>query len=241
MAAEYSMNWETKSFINSELLSWPMEAAMSGGYCDSSSPEGAASLTASKNITMERNRRNKLNEKLYALRSVVPNITKMDKASIIKDAIDYIQQLQEQEKMIRAEISELCSVKEEKVSAADIECGLRFSQRKKRRAGDSSLPASPSTRPIEVVELRVCEMGEKTKVVSITCSKKRDTMIKVSELFEFLDLKFITASITSFSGYLSHTLFVETDEMNSSQLKEKIESAIAEIDGSSSPTNSVSY
>jgi hypothetical protein len=40
--------------------------------------EGGVGEGANKNIIMERDRRRKLNEKLYALRSVVPNITKVD-------------------------------------------------------------------------------------------------------------------------------------------------------------------
>ena len=39
--------------------------------------EGGAAEAAARNIIMERDRRRKMNEKLYALRSVVPNITKV--------------------------------------------------------------------------------------------------------------------------------------------------------------------
>lgn len=52
-------------------------------------------------------------------------------------------------------------------------------------------------------------MGEKTAVVSLTCSKRADTMVKLCEVFETLELKIITANITALSGRLLKTVFVE--------------------------------
>ncbi|KAE8729424.1 Transcription factor FER-LIKE IRON DEFICIENCY-INDUCED TRANSCRIPTION FACTOR [Hibiscus syriacus] len=61
----------------------------------------------SRTLISERRRRGRMKEKLYALRSLVPNITKMDKASIIGDAVLYAQDLQTQAKKLKAEIAGL--------------------------------------------------------------------------------------------------------------------------------------
>ncbi|XP_020253731.1 transcription factor FER-LIKE IRON DEFICIENCY-INDUCED TRANSCRIPTION FACTOR-like [Asparagus officinalis] len=58
----------------------------------------------SKTLVAER-RRSRMKDKLYALRSLVPNITKMDKASIIGDAIVYVQSLKDEAKKLSDDIS----------------------------------------------------------------------------------------------------------------------------------------
>jgi len=61
--------------------------------------------TPMNHVEAERQRRDKLNHRFYALRSVVPNVSKMDKASLLSDAVDYINEL-------KAKIKDLESVQQ---------------------------------------------------------------------------------------------------------------------------------
>ncbi|XP_043712393.1 transcription factor bHLH35-like [Telopea speciosissima] len=229
--------WGTSMFFQTEELdSWGFDEANEAisGYYDSSSPDGTASASSptAKNILSERNRRKKLNERLFALRAVVPNISKMDKASIIKDAIEYIQELQQQEKRIHAEITELESGKLKKnhhSTDSEIQNSARSRTKKKRIDQNYGCGGSKRSSSVELLELTVSYVGEKTLVVSLTCGKKTDTIVKLCEVFESLKLRIMTANITAFSGRLLMTVFVEADQEEKDHLKTRIEMAIAAL------------
>ncbi|CAH8274873.1 unnamed protein product [Arabidopsis lyrata] len=239
---EYKNYWETTMFFQNQELefdSWPMEEAFSGSG-DSSSPDGAATSPASsKNVVSERNRRQKLNQTLFALRSVVPNISKLDKASVIKDSIDYMQELIDQEKRLEAEIRELESrslLLENPIR--DYDCANNFAENQLQDFSDNNGLRSKKFKhmgydtrvqhyPIEVLEMKVTWMGEKTVVVCITCSKKRETMLQLCKVLESLNLNILTTNFSSFTSRLSTTLFLQADEEERSAVEAKIQMAIA--------------
>ncbi|KAF8087287.1 hypothetical protein N665_0593s0046 [Sinapis alba] len=252
---EYKNYWETTMFFQNQELefdsykfSLPLEEAFSGSG-ESSSPDGAAtSPVTSKNVASERKRREKLNQRLFALRSVVPNISKLDKASIIRDSIKYMQELIDQEKKLEAEIRELESrsiLLLDNPTRRDYDpinnfpgnqqqdlSGINAMRSKKSKQMDYNTFGSSITRVhnhslIEVLEMTVTCMGEKTVVVCITCSKKRETMLQLCKVLESLNLNILTTNFSSFSSRLSTTLFLQANEEEMSTVETKIQTAIA--------------
>lgn len=56
-------------------------------------------------VEAERMRREKLNRRFYALRSVVPNVSRMDKASLLSDAVHYINELKAKVSQLESNIT----------------------------------------------------------------------------------------------------------------------------------------
>ncbi|KAI0500762.1 hypothetical protein KFK09_018978 [Dendrobium nobile] len=64
---------------------------------------GSVRETPVNHVEAERQRREKLNHRFYALRSVVPNVSRMDKASLLADAVSYIKDLRAKVEELEAE------------------------------------------------------------------------------------------------------------------------------------------
>ncbi|CAK7345715.1 unnamed protein product [Dovyalis caffra] len=234
---EYQNYWETNKFWNEELnYSWATEDLQFNlVYHDSSLPDGTASgTTAPKNVVSERNRRKTLNDKLLALREAVPKISKLDKASIVKDAIECIQDLQEQERRLQAEIMELESKRLKNNPDFDQELPV-LSRSKKTKHDQTYDHRLARSCPVEVHELNFTSMGEKILFVSLTCNKTTNTMLKLFEVFESLNLKIVTANVTALSDMVKKTVLIEVDEEEKESVKKKIERAVLAVRSTSSP------
>lgn len=211
------------------------------------SPVASAVPASGRNVVVtERPRSQRLNDKLYALRSVVPNITKMDKLSIIKDAIEYVQQLQEQERRMLAEISileQLVST-EDRGTRADSYADQAMPPRKMMRRFLPSSTASDmaATSPrIEDLKVRVIAAGDKVLLVSIACRYRKGAMAKLCLAIHGLRLAIISTSVTSSSGTIRHTTLVQSGEIHQREMKEVIETAIAQVDAVGSAPCSMCY
>lgn len=75
--------------------------------------------TPLNHVEAERQRREKLNHRFYALRAVVPNVSRMDKASLLSDAVSYINELKAKIDDLESQLQRDQSNKKVKLEAAD--------------------------------------------------------------------------------------------------------------------------
>ncbi|KAG6472317.1 hypothetical protein ZIOFF_069777 [Zingiber officinale] len=209
------IQWTNKTddslFEAQELFSsYGFDPETAPNFCDSSSR--TASMALRDNILQERERRKRFNQTLYDLRGVVPNITKMSKVSIIHDAINYIQQLQDQERSLLDEIS-------------DMESTEKYSSCLEGKRDNSTWSFSIPSESMEVMEIGVREMGNGTTIINITSENKKSAITRVCQIVESCGLSIIAANITSRFGIIFHTIVVEDGGVEGSQLKRKIEAA----------------
>lgn len=97
---------DSRSFIGMPDLPLPRKTAR-----DATNRTGKS---RANHVEAEKRRREQFNQRFYALRSVVPNVSRMDKASLLADAIEYINQLKSTVTSLEAKctrLSETCNVR----------------------------------------------------------------------------------------------------------------------------------
>uniref|UniRef100_M1ANW8 BHLH transcription factor n=1 Tax=Solanum tuberosum TaxID=4113 RepID=M1ANW8_SOLTU len=136
----------------------------------------------SKNLMAERRRRKRLNDRLSMLRSIVPKISKMDRTSILGDAIDYMKELLEKIHTLREDDN----VKDE---IKDIKFVGNFKELKPNEALVKKPPKFEVERRNEDTRIEIC------------CSAKPGLLLSTVSTLEALGLDVQQCVISCFSDF----------------------------------------
>nr|QIZ03066.1 Jasmonate-associated MYC2-like1 [Fragaria x ananassa] len=167
-------------------------------------------------VEAERQRREKLNQRFYALRAVVPNISKMDKASLLGDAIEYIQDLQRK----------LKDMEFERESAGGTS------------RDTSALVANPSSEnQIQAHQVDI-QAGQDEVIVRVSCPIDSHPASRFIQAFKEAQISVVESKFTAANDSVFHTFVVESQ--GSEQLtKEKLIAAFSKESNSLQSLSSV--
>ncbi|XP_023733905.1 transcription factor ABORTED MICROSPORES [Lactuca sativa] len=166
----------------------------------------------SKNLVTERNRRKRIKDGLYTLRALVPRISKMDKASIVGDAIDYIKELEKNVKELQEELKELeeqeCKVNDGEMEVCKPKRAYESSTQMYSKAKTRVSNVNDSKNEVEV-EVEVHQIGAHDFLLKIICNKKPDGFLKIMETIDSLGLEVIDINVTTCNGRVLNVLNLE--------------------------------
>ncbi|XP_074298461.1 transcription factor DYT1-like [Silene latifolia] len=146
---------------------------------------GDDSRFKSKNLDAERRRRAKLNDRLLMLRTLVPIITNMTKATIIKDAITYIEELSKEVDELTGELLEL----RETEPKDDIKPIITAKDEAQEMKAWGIQP-----------EVKVITIDEKKIWVKVVFQKRMGGLTKLVEALTKLGLEFNDTNLTTSKG-----------------------------------------
>ncbi|KAI3794162.1 hypothetical protein L1987_36790 [Smallanthus sonchifolius] len=165
---------------------------------------------AQEHVLAERKRREKLSERFISLSTLLPGLKKMDKATVLEDACNYIIQLQTRVK----ELEDSCVKGKDIIQESAVSLGRsKFCSRHEDVASSSNdanyLPSSSTCSP----EIKARISGRKI-LVRIYCMKISSLVLKTLTEMERLHLTIICCSVLPFSTSHLVTITAQmSDEM----------------------------
>ncbi|XP_027348131.1 transcription factor bHLH90-like [Abrus precatorius] len=160
-----------------------------------------------KNLVTERNRRNKIKKGLFTLRSLVPNITKMDREAILADAIDYIKELQIQVKKLNDEVRDLEVQDCEKNTQFNIKAGKKQGGTRTNPLNQSSSDCVKKTQMEAQAEVH--HISKTSFLIKLHGEQKQGGFSKLMEAIHSFGLQVANVNMTTFDGKVLSILTVE--------------------------------
>ncbi|OIW15811.1 hypothetical protein TanjilG_04346 [Lupinus angustifolius] len=169
-------------------------------------------------IMAERKRRQELTERFIALSATIPGLKKIDKASILSEAITYVKQLQKRAKDL--EEQRCCKkIRVESVSFIN-KTNLNNDEGSVSSAKTSSYDCNEQNVAIPEVIARVLE---KEVLIRIHCINQNGSMLKILTHLKSLDLSTISNSALPFgSSFLDITIIAQMGEKYKLTVKELV-------------------
>ncbi|AES86497.2 putative transcription factor bHLH family [Medicago truncatula] len=147
--------------------------------------KGRSSSQCIDHIMAERKRRQELSEKFIALSATIPGLSKMDKASLLREAIDYVKQLKEHVEELEKQDKNV-GVTPVMVLRQPYSCGIN----EYTNSGETSCGDDCNHHILPDIEARV--IGKEV-LIEIHCEKQNGIELKLLNHIENLQL-FVTGS-----------------------------------------------
>ncbi|KAK7330904.1 hypothetical protein VNO77_25110 [Canavalia gladiata] len=144
---------------------------------------------AQDHVIAERKRREKLSQRFIALSAIVPGLKKMDKATVLEDAIKYVKQLQERVKTLEEQMADKTVE-----SAVFVKRSVVFSEDDNSSSGDNCDQSLPE------IEARI---SGKEVLIRIHCDKHCG---RVAAILSELEKHHLTVQSSCFLPFGNNTL-----------------------------------